>query len=305
MSKDDLEPCDETESVHFDINDEALSQARMTAYNVGLQAKDHKGKDIPVNPKKFPDKAVDIIFPVKQLLVEIFLDTNSKKWDSLVNYNGKDVKLSPEQMGQFFTSKFYGKLMAKLQRQWPLSDELYGNLYEGVANKEMLVGTQIPVVEGSDEEGKEEKPEKKYSATGRKYMNFGDIGVRASSAKFTCWPKQDKEFRWSQWKDWEKIKPLCRMRFEYSNGHEYGVTISPIAENYENRGFRSYDLTEQPPLQWLSKQENADLMALSLFNKFIRYCINRIHKYVEMDPNEIYEKINNPEKITVDEIVKT
>lgn len=64
-------------------------------------------------------------------------------------------------------------------------------------------------------------------------------------------------------------------------------------------------MTEQPPLQWLSKEENADLMKLSLFNKFIHFCIKRIQQYVEMDPNEIYKKINNPEKIEVADIVKT
>lgn len=184
-----------------------------------------------------------------------------------------------------------------------MSDELYGGLYEGVANKEMLIDYTPIVEEGSDE--KTDKKEPTHSASGRKYMNFSDIGVRSKTARFVCWPKQGKEFRWSTWKDWKKIKPLCRMRFGYSNGHEYGITISPIGENYANRGFRSYDLTEQPPLQWLSKEENADLMKLSLFNKFIHFCINRIQKYVEMDPNEIYEKINNPEKIEVADIVKT
>lgn len=96
MSKDDLEPCDETEQVHFNVTDDMLSHARISAYNVGLQAKDHKGKDIPVNPKKFPEKAIDIVFPVKQLLVEVYLDTKTKKWDSAVNYNGNIVKLSPD-----------------------------------------------------------------------------------------------------------------------------------------------------------------------------------------------------------------
>lgn len=302
VSKDNLEPCDETEQVHFNITDDMLAQAKISAYNVGLQAKDHKGKDIPVNPKKFPEKAIDIVFPVKQLLVEVYLDTKTKKWDSAVNYNGNIVKLSPDQMGEFFMSKFYGKMMAKLQHEWPLTDELYGGLYEGVANKEMQID-RVPVVEeGADDEKKDKET---HSATGRKYMNFGDIGVRSKTARFTCWPKKGKEFSWSTWKDWKKIKPLCRMRFSYSNGHEYGVTISPIGENYANRGFRSYDLTEQPPLQWLSKEENADLMKLSLFNKFIRFCIKRIQKYVEMDPNEIYKKINNPEKIEVKDIVKT
>ena len=67
----------QTESIHLDITDELLMQAKISAYNVGLQTKDHKGKDIPVTPKKFPEKAVDIVFPVQQLLVEIFLDNKT------------------------------------------------------------------------------------------------------------------------------------------------------------------------------------------------------------------------------------
>lgn len=126
----------------------------MSAYNVGLQAVDHKGKEIPVVPKKFPTKAIDIVFPVKQLLVEVYLDTESKKWDSCVEYNGCKVRLSPEQMGQFFTSKFYGKLMAKLQREWPLSDELYGSLYSGVANREMQIDAPCQVIEGDEDDDK-------------------------------------------------------------------------------------------------------------------------------------------------------
>lgn len=91
-----LKPCDETESVHIDINDELLSRAKLNAYNVGLQATDSRGKEVPVNPKKFPGKAVDIVFPVQQLLVEVFLDSKTKKWDSCVNANGMSLKLSPD-----------------------------------------------------------------------------------------------------------------------------------------------------------------------------------------------------------------
>jgi hypothetical protein len=46
-------------------------------------------------------------------------------------------------------------------------------------------------------------------------------------------------------------------------------------------------------------------MKLSAIDKFIKYCNERISKYVYMDPNEIYEKINNPDNITVDEITQT
>jgi hypothetical protein len=39
--------------------------ARIKAYNVGQTVADPEtSKEVPVNPKKFPTKAVDIIFPV-------------------------------------------------------------------------------------------------------------------------------------------------------------------------------------------------------------------------------------------------
>lgn len=100
LSKNDLDsslaPCDETESVHIDINDDVLSRAKLNAYNVGLQATDNRGKEVPVNPKKFPEKAVDIVFPVQRLLVEVFLDAKTKKWDSCIDVNGMNIKLSPD-----------------------------------------------------------------------------------------------------------------------------------------------------------------------------------------------------------------
>jgi hypothetical protein len=30
-----------------------------------------------------------------------------------------------------------------------------------------------------------------------------------------------------------------------------------------------------------------------------------MQKYINMDPNEVFEKINNPDKITIDDITKT
>lgn len=308
---DCFKPIDETEDANLMITDDALSQAKILAYNVGQQAHDDRGKKIPVTPKKFPDKAVDIVFPIQNLLVEVFLDTNSKKWDSHFNYNGHDCKLSPDQMGQFFTSNFYARLQQKLSKSWPLTDDLYGKLFEGISNKEMLVGPIQQIEEDSDDKqvgglnSGHDAAEPKYSASGRKLMNFGDIGVKNSSAKFTCWPQQNKEFRWSQWKDWRKIKPICRMRFSYSNGHEYGISLGCVGEDYNLRGFRSYDLTQQPPLAWLSKDENDDLMNLSLFNKFVRFCAKRIQHYIDMPTEEIYAKINNPDKISIEDIDQT
>jgi hypothetical protein len=91
-------------------------QSKISIYNVRRQKDDHKRKDIFVTPKIFPEKTIVIVFPVQQLLVKIFLNTKTKKWDSNINYNDINVKLSHDQMNQFFTSHFYKKLMSKLQR---------------------------------------------------------------------------------------------------------------------------------------------------------------------------------------------
>lgn len=40
-------------------------------------------------------------------------------------------------MGQFFGSKFYGLLLGKCKNEWPLTDEMYGMLYDGMLQKKM------------------------------------------------------------------------------------------------------------------------------------------------------------------------
>lgn len=147
---------------------------------------------------------------------------------------------------------------------------MYGDLYAAAAGCEMLVGCPAPIVEGSDTEDKDVAP------SDRKLINFGDLGVDTKSAKFMCWPAKGKEFNWSQWKDWKKIKPLCRMKFRYDNKHWYGLSLPVFDSDYNMRGFKSYDLTAQPILQWLTKDENVDLMNLSLVSKFIKFCGKRI-----------------------------
>lgn len=292
---------DETENIHLDIDDNVLANARLQAYNIGQQVKDAQGKTVPVNPKKFPSKAVDVIFPAQGLLVEVYLDTTTKKWSSKFFKAGIRCQLSPDQMGQFFESKFYAKLAKALKKKWPLSDELYGSLYEGIQRKEMLVGSEGLAVEESDDE----KVAPPRTRSGRKIMNFNDNGVKYNSTVFTCWPQAGKEFRWSQWRDWTKIKPLCRMRLEYANDHQYTMSINVVSKLYNHRGFKVCDVTQQPPVQWLTKDETLDFMKLSIVDKFTRFCANRIHEYANMDPKEVFNKISAPDKITVDDIAKT
>ena len=73
-------------------------------------------------------------------------------------------------MGQFFDTQFYTKLAETLKSKWPLSDELYGSLYEGIKNRELLIDCGEEPVTEDDEENK--KP--KRTKSGRKIVNFND-----------------------------------------------------------------------------------------------------------------------------------
>ena len=299
---------DETEAVHLSITDDDLKQSKIAAYNVGQTVavpQSSKQKEVPYNPKKFPSKAVDIIFPKRELIVEVFFDPNTLSWDSDIRGCPQNAKLSPDEMGQFFTSSFYEKLLKKLSRYWPMTDDFYGSLYNGLLAKRMSVLGTSPDFPLSEEDT-EDKNAPQYTASGRKIVSFSDDNVSSKSARFYCWPDIKKVYNWSTWKDWKKIKPLCRMRFKHGD-RMYGLSLSTIGgddQDYKNRGFRGYDLTP-PPVQWLTKAENESVMKLSLVEKFLKYCIEKISKYIAEDPKDIYKKINNPDKITVEEIAKT
>ena len=83
------------------------------------------------------------------------------------------------------------------------------------------------------------------------------------------------------------------------------VSLSLFDENFENRGFRGADTDWTPPLAWLTPSECDEVMQLSIVKKFTKQCVKRIKEYLNMSPEEVYEKINNKDKITVKEIEKT
>ena len=60
------------------------------------------------------------------------------------------------------------------------------------------------------------------------------FGVKTNTFKGYCWPQPGKEFRWSSWADWRKLKPLCRISFKH-NDYNYGVSISTYDDNFDNR----------------------------------------------------------------------
>ena len=300
--RDSLDPLDETECVNISISDQDLSSSKILCYNAGQTVVDDKGKEQPVNPKKFPDKAIDIVCQFQGLPVEIWFNPLNMCWNSHLLYNGIEGKLSPEQFGQFFNSMFYMKLLEKVRKLWPLSDKYHADLYQGLMAKQMQVGPELPLTEDADEDKDVEK--RTHTASGRKIVHFSDQNVSKKDAKFFCWPNTKGLYRWSTWKDWKKIRPLCRIRFKHGK-ITYGISLSAINDDYKNRGFKAYDITTLPHLQWLSKEETHDIMKLSIVDKFIRHCIKKIEDALKLDPEDIYKNINNPEKITVDEIKKT
>lgn len=134
---EDTTPQDITESIHINLNDETIDKSKcsLIAYNVHVDECDDSEA---YNPKKNPDKAIDIMFeyPDNDLSIEIFLDTPSKEWDSWIN--GK-TKLSPEQMGDFFKTDFYNKLYDKLVNTWPSSDDEFRSLLEAIKTKKYKI----------------------------------------------------------------------------------------------------------------------------------------------------------------------
>jgi len=312
------EPRDIMECARFDIDDDFLADAKIAAYMCNIRLKNEKGELKPYMPKFFPEKAIDImVYKSDEFIVEIYLLTKTGQWDSKFRYNGKLCKLSFDQFDQFFKSEFFRKMLEQLSARWPTTDPLYRNLIKACLHKQMRIG--FSENELNDELSEVDQPNKRidlankditgdgmrdYTSTGRKIVHFDDMGVKRNSGEYYCWPNPKFPFKWSQWKDWTKIKPLCKMNFKH-NGRKYMVSLSLFDENFDNRGFRGADVQWTPPLAWLTPGECAEVMRLSIVRRFTKECVSRIKKYLDMSPSEIYEKINNKDKITVKEIEKT
>lgn len=312
-------PTNEFECANFRLTDEILSSAKIAAYMYNQVLKKPDGEEKPYNPKSFPEKAVDIMIPFgKDNVIEIFLLTEEKAWDSKFRYEGRICRLGPDQMQDFFMSEFYGRMITSLSKKWPLSDKTFGELFDAVTHKRMYIGGTygLDETEAVDEANMPNKRvalankdvtgdgKRDYTSTGRKIESFSDMGVKGGSGKYYCWPNPKFEWKWSQWKDWEKIKPLCKMEFVH-NGRHYGISLGLFDENFDNRGFRGFDADWDPPLSWLTPGECDQVMQLSVVRRFIRQCVKRIKKYLDMTPSEIYDKMTNKDKITPKEIEKT
>lgn len=281
------------------INDELLERSKIIAYNNDQQLKNEDGKLLPYNPKRFPVKAVDVIFPVGRYLAEFYLDTTTKCWASNLKLNGMKIPLNEEHYKQFFNTDFYSRLKNAIKNAWPLTDKFYANLYNGMMHPKI-----IPNQNSAEANLIEVDKDEDHASNGRKYVSFSDLGVSSKDTEMYCWPPEGKEFAWSSWKHWSTQKPFCKLIFKY-NGTRYAVSIPLYNENFDNRGFRAYDIDWEPPLAWLSMQEVELIPKLSVFRKFIKHCQQRIKKFIEIDSEEIYKKINRPDKIEVVEINRT
>lgn len=243
----------------------------------------------------------------------------SKSWNSSFILDGHVAKLTPEQLDEFFSTKFYAKLVNKLSKIWPTSDLQYANLFlavtscvtsTAISDKELKLGCKLNEV---DQPGKRKHlanmdvdgdNKRDYAGSGRKIVHFSDMGVNANSGRYFCWPRKGKEFKWNSWKDWKKIRPFAKMEFKH-NGRKYMISCSLFDENFDHRGFRGADVQWTPPFAWMTPEECDQIMKLSIVRKFLKHCIKRVKGYVSMKPEEIMAKIDKPERVTIKEIEKT
>lgn len=307
------------ECINIDINDSILKDAKIASYMANQTMPTDSGKVKPYAPKSFPDKAVVIQFQNGPMPIQIYLDTNDCKWNSSFTQNGHIAKLSPEQLDDFFSTKFYARLVDKLAKIWPTSDPQYAKLYEAIlecnsstsiSEDEMEMGQSINEV---DQPGKKKEfankdvdgdDKRDYAGSGRKIVHFSDMGVNSKSGEYFCWPRKGKEYKWNSWKDWKKLKPFAKMYFKH-NGRKYMISLSLFDENFDHRGFRGADVEWTPPFAWTTPEECNQIMKLSIVRKFLKQCIKRVKSFINQDPEEIYKKIDKPERLTVKEIEKT
>ena len=299
--------------IHLDDQTISDSEIGIVAYN--MQVSEEDGTDEkPYTPKNYPDKAVDVVFGLKNGdTVEIFLDTDGVEWDSRVN--GTE-KLTPLQMQEFFRTAFCKKMCSRLFELWPESDPFFSKLLSGVREKKVNYLPVEPVAEGGEfrkgnidksrSRGKNAAGEQIYTNSGRKIVSFSDFGIKHTEDEgFYCFPEIGKEFKWSQWADWKKNSLCARCRFTH-NDYTYGLSLTMFEEDDDNRGFRSYNLDLNPKLQYCTPIETNEMLSnLTLVNRFLRKCLQILNKYMEMPSEEIFRKVGKPDKCTLEDIKKT
>lgn len=313
---------DDETLVGVDMSDSALGKAkcRVGAWNMHVQGE--CVSECGFDRESSPDKAVDVTFEFPDgTFAEVFLDPEFGEWDSIARSGDVEARLSPDQMATFFGTDFYKRLYNRLNGIWPCDDPEYSDLIHAINEKKLKLDRAVmdTVEEDGPDNGKKwydgENSRKKNVAgrqvttrSGRKLVTFSDFGVKHDDNEaYFVWPEIDKEFKWSQWQDWEKISPLMRMRFRHQ-GHGdyvYGLSLSPFAQNDENRGFRAYNLTLEPKLQYLTPEETQQMMDLSIVQKFLRNALKRLSYFMSIPDEKLVKLIDAPDRVQEDEIRKT
>lgn len=311
--------------IDITITDELLKNSKIASYFGNQTFELDNGKKKPYQPKTFPNKAIIIQFLYNKKPIEIYLDTKQNAWNSRLISNGSIGKLSPEQLDEFFSTKFYANLINSIAKKWPTSDPNYAKLYQAMMDCKSttyISDDELNIIDNQneiDEDDKINQPFKNkslankdvngdhkrdYTGSGRKIVHFSDMGATSKGAEYYCWPRPGKEFKWNTWKEWKKLKPFAKMYFKH-NGRKYMISLSLFDENFDHRGFRGADVEWKPPFAWVTPTEANQIMKLSIVRKFLKQCIKRIHQYIDMSPEEIYNKIDKKDRIDIKEIEKT
>lgn len=303
---------EETEDSWISLDDDTVdgSDCRIAAYNMRAEG---DGDESVYNPKTDPDKAIDVVLRLgcgKE--VEVFLDTNTKEWCASVSDGGR---LTPDQVGQFLRTSLCRRICDRVRDLWPSADPFFRDLLQAtVERKASCSPVGIMTEDGEFRKGNIDRDrsrgtnaagEQIYTNSGRKIVSFSDFGVKHNEKEaYYCWPERGKEFKWSQWADWKKIHPLLRCRFQH-NSYLYGVSMSPLEDDDDNRGFRSYNLDLDPKLQYCTPIETQQMMDLTIVQKFLRNSYRRLKRFVDMPDEEVFERIGRPDKCTMADIQKT
>lgn len=312
------------ECIDINITDDMLKDAKITSYFSNQVFNTTDGKKKPYTPKSFPEKAIIIQFAFNNQPIEIYLDTQNNAWNSRLIIDNHIGKLTPEQLDDFFKTQFYAKLIDTISKKWPTTDPNYSKLYQAMMACDVttnILSNEYGYAESFNQmdEADINQPGKRvalankdvngdnkrdYTNAGRKIVHFSDMGASSKGAEYFCWPRKGKEFKWNTWKDWKKIKPFAKMYFKY-NSRKYMISISLFDEEFDHRGFRGADVDWKPPFAWLTPSEADQIMKLSIVRKFLKQCIKRANEYINMDPEEIYSKIDKQDRIELKEIEKT
>ena len=318
----DLSPKGLLEGIDIALDDSFLGENDFIINGYGLHSGEIPVK--PTNPKNDPTRAITFRFDVDGSVIEVFFDPERMVWNSTVDYNNTKTRLSPDQVGRFLGTDFFTRFSDKLEKVWPMEDPFYTRLLQGIRKREVDVYPQNDK-EKVDEDGEFrsgnidiEKSREKNAAgeqirtnSGRKIVHFSDFSLtKKNETRYFCWPEKGKEFKYSQWnlstKIFEDKATPMFIRMSFWHGmYEYGLNLGLRENISDNRGFFSYNLTLQPPVQWCTPLETNDMLTLSNVQHFLRNCRKRIERFIAFSSKEIYDRINNPSHITLDQIEDT